>query len=409
MNALCGMLFAFLTVAQPSLMDDWPAWRGPDKNNVAASYQLPATQWSTDKNVIWKATVPGMGHCSPVIVGNKLFLSTAVKDTETQSVLCFDKTTGQQLWQTKLNQGGFVKQIHANNTHASPTIATSDGRLFVVLNNHRSVQLSALDFEGKILWQKNTGPFIPKFPFGFGSSPCVYKDLVIVLSDYPQDGFVAAYRQSDGKEMWRTKRGNTSSFATPIVANINGQDQLLISGSAVRGYDPATGKELWSVNGPWQVTCGTPVWDGDLVFVSGGFPVRATVAVSASQGKIVWQNQVKAYEQSLLAHNGYVYCHADSGAAYCWRASDGQEMWKGRVTGKGVSASPVLVGDKIFMTSEKGETTIIEANPNELKIIAKNKLGGNSFATPAFVDNRMYTRVGLQKGQEPQYLFCIGE
>lgn len=390
--------------------EDWPVWRGPNRNGTAASNQTPPTKWDESTNIIWKAEVPGRGHSSPIIVGDRIFLSTAEDDSQIQSVLCYDRETGRKLWQTTVNEGGFEKRIHANNTHASSTIVTSDDRLFVVFNNNGGVQLAALDFAGKLLWEKTTGKFIPKYPFGFGTSPCIYNNLVIVMSDYPREGFIAAYDQSSGDEVWRTKRGQTSSYASPIVANIAGQDQLIVSGSDVRSYDPATGKELWDVPIPtWDVTCATLVWLGDTVFASGGFPNPGTYAVSVTDHSILWQNQIKAYEQSLLAHDGYLYCHSDRGIAFCWRASDGKEMWKERVSNDGVSVSPILVGDLIYVTDESGQTVIIKANPEKFELVAKNQLGGSAFATPAFVDNRIYTRVGTSKGDSPQYLYCIGE
>lgn len=391
-------------------IDDWPQWRGPNRNAVASSDQIPPTQWNENTNVIWKAKVPGRGHSSPILVGNKIFLSTAEQSPPSQSVICFDKTSGQQLWQTTILTGGLNHQIHNNNTHASPTIVAKNGRMFVVFNNSESIFVAALDFDGKILWKQNAGRFVPKYPFGYGSSPCLHGDLVIAMSDCTPDGFLVAYNQADGKEVWRTKRGFTSSFATPIVTKINNQDQLLVSGSSLRAYDPKNGKELWDVSLPqWIVSCGTPVWLGDTVFVSGGFPKQGTYAVSASNQKIVWENRVKAYEQSLLAHDGYVYCHAERGVAYCWRASDGKQMWKQRATSGQVSASPVLVGDLIYMTGENGSTAVIKANPKEFELVAKNQLGAATFATPAIVDGRIYTRVDSQKGATPQYLYCIGE
>ncbi len=388
--------------------EDWPEWRGPNRNSTAPN-QKPPTQWSETQNILWKTEVPGRGHSSPTIVGDKIFLSTAEEANETQSVICFDKQSGKKLWQTKILEGNFVSRIHGNNTHASPTIVTANEKMFVVFNNDQAVFIAALDFDGKRLWQQKTGGYIPKYPFGYGSSPCIHKDLVIVLSDYSKDGFLVAYKQDSGEEAWRTNRGFTSSFASPIVTTINGEDQLLVTGTELRSYNPNTGKENWNVALPqWQVSCGTPVWQGDTIFASGGFPNPGTYAVSASNRNIIWENRVKAYEQSLLAHNGHIYCHSENGVAYCWRASDGREMWKARATPGRVSASPVLVNDLVYMTGEKGQTTIIKANPNRFEVVAKNRLGGSAFATPAFVDDRIYTRVATSKGSENQLLYCIG-
>ena len=158
-----------------------------------------------------------------------------------------------------------------------------------------------------------------------------------------------------------------------------------------------------------MVSCGTPVWQGDTIFVSGGYPRPGTYAISASKQEIVWENRIKAYEQSLLAHDGYVYCHNEKGVAFCWRASDGKEMWKARATPGRVTASPVLVDDLIYMTGENGQTTVIKADPEKFVIVAKNKLGGSAFATPAIVDSRIYTRVADSKNSPNQYLYCLGK
>ena len=407
--SLLALLSIFGLLDFASAIDDWPIWRGPNRNNVAPGNQMPPTKWDEKTNVIWKAEVPGRGHASPVMVGNKIFLATAEKKEQIQSVVCYSKDEGKQLWQTKVNQGNFSRRIHGNNTHASQTIVCGQDQLFVVFNNHSSIQLAALDFDGNLKWQKKTGDYRPLRPFGYGSSPCLYKNLVIVLSDTRGNGYIAAFDQQTGEEVWRTARGETGSYATPIVGKINGQDQLIVSGTNVSSYNPATGKKLWKVDCPWETTCGTLVWDGDLVFVGGGYPARVSLAVSASKQNIVWQKPIPVYEQSLIVKDGYVFAHADTGVAYCWRGKDGKEMWKSRVTTRGVSASPVLVGDLIYMTGENGDTVIIKANPNQFEKVASNKLGGESFATPVFVDNRIYTRVGKTKRSSPQMLYCLGK
>ena len=152
-----------------SAQDDWPVWRGPTKDGIAPGKQKPPTEWSIEQNVVWKAKVPGRGHASPTIVGNQIFLATADKGEQTQSVVCFDRKSGEQLWETEVNKGGLVSKIHPNNTHASQTIVTHNKKLFVVFNNNGGVQLAALDFDGKIAWKKQVGKFTPKYPFGFGS------------------------------------------------------------------------------------------------------------------------------------------------------------------------------------------------------------------------------------------------
>lgn len=392
-----------------SAQDDWPVWRGPTKDGIAPGKQKPPTEWSIEQNVVWKAKVPGRGHASPTIVGNQIFLATADKGEQTQSVVCFDRKSGEQLWETEVNKGGLVSKIHPNNTHASQTIVTHNKKLFVVFNNNGGVQLAALDFDGKIAWKKQVGKFTPKYPFGFGSSPCIYKDTVIVMTDYPNEGFIAAYNHSDGSEAWKTERGHTSSYATPIVAKVAGKEQLIVSGSSVRSYNPETGKELWDAACPWQVTCGTLVWNDDMVFVSGGFPTPATLGINAKTGEVVWQNRIKCYEQSMLVKDDHIFAMSDGGVAYCWNCKDGKEKWVQRLKGP-VSSSPVLAGGNVYMANERGTTFVFEANTKEYKAVKTNKLGDVSFATPTMLNDRIYTRVGVRTdGKVQEWLICLGE
>lgn len=406
---LASVVVCAVFAASSLFAEDWPAWRGPNRNNIAPGNQTPPTAWDEEKNVIWKTEIPGRGHASPVVVGDKILLATAETDDKTQSVVCVDKKSGEQLWKTLVNEGGFKSKIHRNNSYASQTIACSENRAFVVFQNNDNIQLAALDFDGKLLWSRQLGPYVEtRASFGYGTSPCVHNNLCIVLCDCTQGGYLTAYDE-EGKEVWRTARGQTVSYASPVVATIGGKDQVVMSGSEVRSYDPMTGEELWAVDCPWKSTCGTVVSDGDFVFAGGGFPARVSVAVSAAEKKVLWQVPVPVYEQSAIIKDGYVYAHADNGAAYCWRASDGKEMWKERVTPRGVSTSPVLVGDLIFMTDERGKTAVVKANPEKFEKVSENQLGGSSFATPAFLDNRIYARVGTKKGASPQFLYCIGE
>ena len=389
--------------------DHWSAWRGPFGNGVADAAQKPPIEWSDSSNVIWKTEVPGRGHSSPVIFGNHIFLTTAEVDGQRQSVLGYDRTTGEQLWKTEINSGGF-SEIHRNNTHASPTVACDGERIFAVFWNHSKVQLACLDFEGNVVWKKYVGEFVPQYPFGFASSPLLYKDHVLISSESAAGAFFAAFDRKTGEEQWKAERGKHTSYSSPILAEINGKVQVLLSGGKqICSLDPDDGSENWKLDASWVVTCGTLVWSDDMVFASGGFPAGRTYGVKSDGSKILWQNQIKCYEQSLLYHDGYVYAHTDNGIAVCWRGTDGKEMWKERISERGVSASPILVGEKIYMTDEKGNTTVLAANPNKLEKLAQNKLGDESFATPAFVDNRIYTRVSTRDGRVRQgWLYCLG-
>jgi outer membrane protein assembly factor BamB len=204
------------------------------------------------------------------------------------------------------------------------------------------------------------------------------------------------------------------SYSSPSIVPGGGKNQLLMSGNyQVASYAPATGEVLWSLDDTsTRATCGTMVWDEKLGlgFASGGFPDSFTLAVRLDgDHEVVWRNGVKNYEQSLLAVDGYVYATADRGIAYCWRASDGKEMWRERIGGK-YSASPLLVGGKIYATNEQGTTTVFEANPERYVGVAQNQLGDSAFATMTPSDGRLYHRYAkTEDGKRQEYLVAIGE
>ncbi len=392
---------------------DWPWWRGPNSNGIAAEGQRPPITWSTEENVVWRADVPGRGHSSPIVVGQRVLLTTADEAAGVQSVVCFDRKSGRQLWQTDINEGGLPKEIHSKNTHASPTLASDGQRVFATFYNHDGVQLAALDLTGEVLWQKKAAPFVPKqYVYGYAPSPLIYKQTVIVASDFPGEGSsLAAFDMATGREVWRTDRPKNTSYSSPIVGNVAGRDQLLTSGAnRVNSYDPATGKELWECIGPADATCGTLVWEGDLVFASGGFPQRETLAVRADgSAEVVWEVKQKCYESSLLAYDGYIYGVNTSGIVFCWQADTGEEKWKVRLGGA-FSASPILAGGNIYLSNEKGVTYIFPPDPGEFRLLAKNELGEESFATPTIARSQIFLRVAAGSGDaRREMLFCLGD
>jgi len=400
------------TYGQDDSKKNWMGWRGPNMNSIAVE-QNPVTEWDSEKNVKWKAPVPGKGNSSPTIVGDRIFVTTSYDDGQRQTVLGYDRSTGKQLWETEINSGGFPRRIFKpNNTHASSTVGSDGKRLFAIFNNNDSVQLAALDMDGKVLWKKKAGTFIPKqYKFGFGSSPLVYDSMVIVCSECEQDGTIKAFSVEDGKEIWSTDRNIATSFSSPILADFGDKKMILIAGGKeVAAYDPKTGKQLWSCPTQWQVACGTVVWDSKkgIVFASGGFPAPQTIAVDAKTGKEIWSNRVKCYEQSMLYHDGHLYGIDDRGVTYCWNGTDGAEKWKTRLQGP-VSSSPVLAGGNVYVANERGKHFIFKANPEKFELVAENKSGDVHFATPAFVDNNIYMRMGEGKTSDrKEFLVCIG-
>lgn len=390
--------------------NDWPWWRGTNRNGVAAADQRVPVRWDADKNVVWKTSLPGRGHSSPTVVGNRIFLATADERQQIQSVLACDRATGKALWQTEISRGGFPK-THRKNTHATCTVACDGERLFVVFHHHARLTLAALDLAGNKLWSKEIGPFDPKiYEYGYAPSPVIYDSTVIVAADYEKGGYIAAYDRENGKREWQTARAKKLSFSSPVVAKVAGRDQLLISGcETLSSYNPASGKQLWSFPGTTMATCGTMIWTDNLVIASGGYPKAETICMKADgSGEVVWKNRQKCYEQSMLVHDGYVYAVTDQGIAHCWRVTDGQQMWRERLAGP-VSASPVLVGDTIFQTIENGTTFVFKASPRKFELVARNQLGTTGFASPTICGNRIYIRTTVTDGRKQQgMLYSLG-
>lgn len=394
---------------QLSAERDWPWWRGPSRNGIASATAVPV-KFSDSSGVAWKTAIPGRGHSSPVVVGDRIFLSTADEKEQIQSVLAYDRRTGKELWQAAVSRGGFPSRNHPKNTEATPTIASDGDRLFVTFFHHEQIRVTALDRNGKTVWQQTVGPFNPrKYEYGYAPSPQIYRDLVIIAMEYDGPSFLVALNRADGREVWRTPRPNNTTFSSPVIGKVAGKDQLLISGSdQIASYDPATGKQLWATPGTTAATCGTLVWEGDTVFASGGYPKAETIAVLGDgSGRVLWRNNQQCYEQSLLTTQGYVYAFTGKGVLFCWRATDGQEMWKERLKGP-VSASPVLAGGNIYWANELGTLYVFKPNPEKFELVAENRIGNDSFASPAICGGEIFLRVAHRMGSKrDEILYCF--
>jgi outer membrane protein assembly factor BamB len=362
------------------------------------------------QNLRWKTPVPGRGHSSPTVVGDRVFLTTADESQQIHYVLAFDRATGRPLWQTEVNRGAFPAKNHVKNTEATPTVACDGERLFASFYHHDQIEVVALDLNGKLLWKKSAGYFRPRtFEYGYAPSPLVYRSSVIVSAEFDGESFLVAFDRRDGSRLWRTARPTMITFSSPVVAHVAGKDQLLLSGAdKISAYDPASGKPLWSAPGTTLATCGTIVWDGDVVIASGGFPKAETLAMRADgTGAVLWRNNQKCYEQSLLAHQGHVYALTDGGILYCWRISDGRQMWLKRLKGP-ISASPVLAGGHVYWANELGTLYVFRPNPQAFELVAENQLGADSFASPAICGGQIFLRVGQGQGNDRQeFLYCF--
>ena len=386
---------------------DWPWWRGPERNGHCSTDTRLPTKFGERQGVVWKAPLPGRGHSSPCVVGDAIYLTTADEKMEVQSVLSLQRSSGQVVWKRDLNQGGFPENNHAKNTEATPSIACDGELVMACFFHHQSVFLTALDLTGKEVWKQRVGDFNPRrYEYGYAPSPVMYRQMVIVAAEHDGESYIAALNRRDGREVWRTPRPQSISFSTPSIGNVAGRDQLMMSGQGqVASYDPMTGKPLWSTSGTTAATCGTMVWAGDVALASGGYPDSQTIAVKADGSrKVLWKNAQKCYEQSMIAVRSsagvpedYLYALTDNGIAFCWRVSDGQEMWKERLKGP-VSASPIYSGGNIYWANELGTMYVFAANPEKFTLVAENRLGEESMASPAVSSNRLILRVATGRG-----------
>lgn len=387
---------------------DWPWWRGPRGDGTADADPAPPLRWSAQQGVVWRVDLPGRGHSSPTVVGGLVVLATAEEDRELQSVLAFDRATGKPLWRTDVHQGKLEKKGNQKSSQASSTLACDGERLFVNFMNDGAVWTTALDLQGKRLWQTKIADFV--MHQGFGSSPALYGELVIVTSDSKGGGAVAALRRVDGSVVWKQERPAKANYASPVVIRAAGKDQVFVSGcDLVSSFDPTSGKKLWEVEGATTECVTTIVSDGERLFVSGGYPRRHTQAIlTDGSGKTAWQNTTQVYVPSMIVRDGHLYAALDAGVAVCWKSDTGEEKWKQRLGGT-FSASLVLAGEHLFATNEEGRTFVFKADPDKFTAVAENSLGDEAFATPTICGGRIYHRVAERKGDRRQEaLYCIG-
>jgi outer membrane protein assembly factor BamB len=396
--------------------DDWTCWRGAAGDNHASpTTKVPAT-WNlaTGENIVWKTPLSGRGHSSPIVVGDAIFLTTSDEAEQTQSLVKLDRQSGRLLDQWVVHRGRLPEEIHNRNTYASPTPAFDGNNIIVVFHQYDSIVATAMTPNGQQFWQTRVGEFLPaRFQFGYGASPLVVGNLVIIASEYDgKDSGLYAFDTGTGKKVWMAPRKSNLNFASPILGKIDGKPSVLLAGAeTLTGYDPVSGKPQWSVDTTTEAICGTCVWDGNRVLVSGGNPASGTWCVTGGvTSKLEWDNRVKCYEQSLLALNGYVVGFADSGVVYCWRTSDGKEMWRSRLSGGGVSSSPLLADGRIIMAAEDGTMYVIAATPERFELLHEARTGDSIFASPVAIDNRLLVRTGVREnGKIQEYLVAIGE
>jgi outer membrane protein assembly factor BamB len=410
------VVVAFVSVqVSVAFGQDWPVWRGPSLNGHAPDQAIATVPvaWSGQQNILWRAVIPGKGHATPIVVGGGVFLLTHDEKNQTICLLKYNAMDGQPIGKVILHRGVVApRYLHKKNTCASSTPSSDGKAIYVVVQVGDAIHASAVSVQGQLLWQRVVAPYRAGDGwFGYGASPLLVGNaLVVPVETDNREGGLFALNKLNGRPLWRAKRPQSTGYSSPVLAEIAGRPQILISGGyRVAGYQPQDGRLLWEVKATSRTTCGTIVWKDDMVFASGGFPESGTYGVRVNQqgAQVVWENRVKCYEQSMVVAGDYLYGFADNGIAYCWRCSDGMEMWRQRLGGP-VSASPLLVGDRIYASNERGVTFVFRASPQNFELLGENVLGDSSFASPIYADGKLLLRyASSETGTRQEFLVAI--
>lgn len=402
---LCWILFVFPGTSTAGETEEWPCWRGPRGDGTSLETNLP-TQWSATGHIRWKTPIPGTGHSSPIVVGDKLFVTTALEKQGDRVLLCLNRADGRIVWRSMVLTAP-LEGKHQLNSYASATPASDGKHVWVSFFAKPKIELICFDLDGKEAWRKSPGEF--RSMHGFCSSPVLYKDLVILNCDQDADAWIIAYEKSTGTERWRIDRPNkTRSYCTPLIASLAGKTQMVLSGSkCVASYDPDTAKQNWIIDGPTEQFVASLVQTQDMLFVTGGFPELHILGIDPSGSGNVTQSHIRwrdhrgvSYVPSPVAHDQWFFIVSDGGIASCFEAKTGKLMWKERL-GRHHSASAVYADGNIYFVDDDGDTHIVQAGPRFEKI-AENSLGEPSYASPAISRGEIFIRTS-------GHLWCIGE
>lgn len=383
---------------------NWPGWRGPNGDGTSVETSLPV-KWDSVTNVAWKVTVPGSGYSSPVVYNERLFITSALQNTQEKVLLCYDNRNGKLLWQRTVVKSPFEKK-HDNNSHASGTPATDGKMIFVSFLDGNNVMVAAFDFAGKQIWVQKPGTF--ESPHGYSCSPVLFEDKVIINGSSQKDPFVAALSKSDGKVIWKINHERPShSFSTPIIRKIAGKNQLIFCGNReIASYNPADGSKYWFVTGPSEDFCSSPVYNEKtgLILVSSAWPQRTLVAIKpdgkgdVTNSHVVWQTREGAYYvPSPVYKDNLLFTTMTTGKLHCIDAGTGKTIWTEDMGPQ--YSSPVIAGGLVYMPKDDGVITIIKPGL-KYESIARNAIGEKMFASPAISKGRIYLR-GFQ------HLYCI--
>ena len=415
-------------LAQSAAAGDWPQWRGPDGSGISNEKNLPS-EWSPTKNIKWKTAIEGRAHSSPIVWGNRIFVTTAIEGAEvagakaakhmlgdkefvhpdaigankkhTFKVLAIDRDSGKILWQATAWEGTPYDDRHRKSSYAASTPAT-DGKMVYAFFGTEG--LYAYDFKGKLAWKAHVGN-IATLGLGAATSPILFENLVIMQADEDngEASVIVAFDKKTGKEVWKqSRKGLQVSWSTPLLVRTANRAELIASGTEfVISYDPATGKELWRHKGVESNAIPSPVANNEFVYLVAGYPAKIAMAIRLGQTgdltgtpNMPWKYaKGTAYVPSPILYGDYLYLTTDRGILTAIDAKTGEVKYEGgRIPIPATfTASPVAFEGKILMTSEDGDTFIVKAGPKH-EVIGTNSIGEPVYASPAIADGRIFIR-----------------
>ena len=425
---------AWSVLASAPLAANWPQWRGPSSLAVSAESDLPTT-WSDRENIAWSAALRGLGSSSPVVWGDQVFVTSQIgrvtlsggphpalarDDAALVSrekpiggerddragvaepilfvVESFSRSDGRRLWEHRIEARGPFPTLHEKHNLATPTVVTSGEHLFAWFGTG---QIVALDMRGGVVWSKHLGEEYSPFDinWGHGSSPVLYKDLLILLCDHESASYLIALDARTGKQRWKADRGKgRASYSTPLIVPGPSGDELLVNSTErIDGYDPATGELLWYADAPRQSPVPSAVFHDGLIYMTRGYRNSPYLAIrpggrgDVTASHVVWRAPGGgSYAASLVAYDGLLYLTNDVGVLTCADAKTGARIWQTRLDGVFFS-SPVAADGKVYFLSQTGETIVVKAGRTPA-ILARNDLGERLMASPAISGGLIFLR-----------------
>ncbi len=422
----------------PEFEQHWHQWRGPYMTGFAPNAD-PPLEWSETKNIKWKVAIPGKGHSTPIVWGDRIILTTAIdtgKSGESESppsgprtgpqgmppgrstanihefvVIALSRRDGKVLWRRTVAEEKPEEATHELGSWASNSAITDGEHIYAYFGSRG---LYALDMKGELKWERDFGQLRKRMEFGEGESVALYGDKLVVNWDSEGPSFIAALDKTTGKDVWKVDRDEGTSWATPYVVEVDGRPQVVTSATKlIRSYDLETGQLVWQCGGMTQNAIPTPFAADGLLYVMSGYRGNALLAIRLSGAKgditgseaIVWRLEKEtSYAPSALLMGGHLYfLRANNGILACFEARTGREIYAGqRLDGLGnIFASPVGAGDRIYISGQQGTFAVVKAGPR-FEVLAKNSLDDNFIASPVCLGNELYLR-GTNS------LYCVQE